>query len=392
MRIQIFSLLFIIILLSACNSSIIKANNEIRTGADQTEAYLPLLQGKSVGIVANHTSLIQKTHIVDSLLSKGIKITKIFSPEHGFRGNEDAGANIKDGKDIKTGLPIISLHGKTKKPLPEHLKGIEVMLFDIQDVGVRFYTYISTMHYVMEACAENNIPLIILDRPNPNGDYVNGPVLDPKFSSFVGKHPIPVVHGLTVGELAQMINGEKWLNNEVNCKLQIIPCANYTHLTSYDPPVKPSPNLPNLQSIRLYPSLCFFEPTQISIGRGTLQPFQIVGYPGNESGSFSFTPASIPGMSTDPKHKGIECRGEDLSSCSNRNFDLSFLYRYYHSYPDTAAFFTNARFFDLLAGSNQLRTQLIAGKTVDEISTSWKTKLDEYKIKRKKYLLYPDFE
>ncbi len=380
----------ILVLLPLIGCSAKPKANPIIMGAAQTSEYLPLLKGKKVGIVANQSSLIGKTHLVDSIISLDISVQKIFSPEHGFRGNQDAGALVKDGKDLKTGLPILSLHGKHRKPAPEHLKGIDVMVFDIQDVGVRFYTYISTMHYVMEACAEANIPVVILDRPNPNGDYVAGPILDTTYQSFVGMHPIPVVHGMTVGELAQMINAEGWLANSISCDLTVIPCKNYTHQTPYSLPIKPSPNLPNDQSIRLYPSLCFFEPTQVSIGRGTYFPFQVIGFPGNTDGTFTFTPKSIKGMSSSPKHQDVACRGLNLQEISPvPTFTLEYLVDAFRAYPNPNEFFTNERFFDLLAGTNTVRLQLIDGKSAEEIEASWQIELDIFKEKRIKYLLYP---
>ncbi len=364
--------------------------NNIKVGAERTDAYLPLLKGKNVALVVNQSSMINDTHLVDSLISLQVDIRKIFSPEHGFRGNADAGEQVKSSVDTKTCLPIVSLYGNNKKPKPEQLEGIEVVVFDLQDVGVRFYTYISTMHYVMEACAELGIDFIVLDRPNPNGDYFDGPVLQTKYKSFVGMHPIPVVHGLTVGELAEMINNEGWLNEGEKCSLTVIKMQNWTHDTKYELPVKPSPNLPNYTSIRLYPSLCFLEPTQISIGRGTYFPFQVIGFPNSTVGDFSFSPKSIDGMAKNPKHQDEICTGLDLRMDTLASgFSLKYFMEFYKAYPDKEAFFTNPSFFNLLAGNGTLIQQIKEGKSEAEIRASWKQDLQEYGQLRKKYLLYP---
>ncbi len=374
----------------APNTTVTQAPAPLKTGAEQTEKYLNLLKGKHIGLVVNQTSVIGKTHIVDSLVSMGVNITTIFAPEHGFRGDADAGAYVKDAKDVKTGLPIISLYGKNKKPLPEQLQNIDILVFDIQDVGTRFYTYISTMHYVMEAAAENNKQVLILDRPNPNGHYVDGPVLEPAFTSFVGMHPIPIVHGLTVGELAQMINGEKWLEGKRKVQITIVPVANYTHNTAYVLPVKPSPNLPNAQAITLYPSLCFFEGTNVSVGRGTPTPFQVIGSPYYKNKAYSFTPKSMPGA-MEPPYKGQVCYGMDLTAPSHAQpFTLSYLIEFYKNSSQQEKFFNN--FFEKLAGTAALREQIKSGKTEAEIRASWEPALSNYKQLRKKYLLYPDFE
>ncbi|GAB4291179.1 MAG: DUF1343 domain-containing protein [Marinilabiliales bacterium] len=370
----------------------------IITGAEQTEEYLPLLENKKIAVVANHTSLIKNTHLIDSLLKKGIAITKIFCPEHGFRGNADAGETINSSVDSITGLPIISLYGNHKKPYPEDMAEIDVVIFDIQDVGARFYTYISTMHYVMEACAENDKELIILDRPNPNGYYVDGPVLDTAFKSFIGMHPVPVVHGMTVGEFAKMINGEGWLGKNKQCKLTVITCKNYNHSMQYDLPVKPSPNLPNARAVYLYPSLCFFEGTTLSIGRGTDMQFQVIGHPDLKNiaeADFFFTPHSNEGAKN-PKFKDVTCYGYDLRKESeifkdkHGQLNLEYILHLYKIFPDKKNFFKNTNSFDLIAGTNELKQQIIEGKSEEEIRNSWQVKLNEFKTIRKKYLLYDD--
>ncbi len=366
----------------------------IVTGANQTSKYFPLLENKHIGIVGNQTSLIQEksgnyTHLVDSLLSSGFKIKKVFAPEHGFRGTADAGEYVKNGIDSKTGLPVISLYGDNKKPTAEQLKGLEMMIFDIQDVGARFYTYISTLHYIMEACAENNIPLLILDRPNPNGHYIDGPVLDPEHSSFVGMHPVPVVHGMTMGEYAKMINGENWLKNGLRCNLEIISLENYDHSMEYSLPVKPSPNLPNDKSINLYPSLCFFEGTNVNAGRGTNKQFQIFGSPflSKDHFPYQYTPRSMEGAKF-PKHEGKTCYGRDLSShVVLKNLNLTWLIEAYKNTADRSEFFNS--FFTKLAGTEKLQKQIENGISEKEIKDSWQKGLEEYKSKRKKYLLYP---
>lgn len=357
---------------------------KIVLGAERTEIYKPLLENKKVGIVGNQTSMIGNTHLVDSLLELGVDVVKVFSPEHGFRGKADAGAKIEDGVDVKTGLPIISLYGKNKKPSIEQLQGIDILVFDIQDVGARFYTYISTLHYIIEASSEFGIPLIVLDRPNPNGHYVDGPILDTAFQSFVGMHPIPIVHGMTIGEYAQMINGENWTPE--NCDLSIITMEKYTHKTSYDLPIKPSPNLPNARSINLYPSLCLFEGTTISIGRGTDSPFQHFGAPYLES-NYSFIPKSGAG-SKYPKHENKTCFGTDLRFQEDylTAINLNWIIEAYNQYPEKEEFFNN--FFDKLSGTDKLRKQIIAGKTAKEIKVSWQKGLEEFKRVRGKYLLY----
>jgi uncharacterized protein YbbC (DUF1343 family) len=362
-------------------------------GAERKEQYLPLLQGKRVGLIVNHTSLVpqasgEAVHLVDMLLQEGIQVQKVFAPEHGFRGTADAGEKILSGTDPLTGLPVVSLYGNNKKPTPEQLRDVDVLLFDIQDVGARFYTYISTMHYAMEAAAEEGKQILVLDRPNPNGHIIDGPVLKPQFKSFVGMHPIPIVHGLTVGELAQMINGEGWLAGGRNASLTVVPLQGYTHSTPYELPVRPSPNLPNQQSIYLYPSLCLFEGTPISLGRGTPFPFQVVGYPDKKFGEFRFTPTSVPGA-TNPPLKDKECWGLDLRTITPPNrLDIGFVMLYYKLFEDKEKFFQ--KFFHTLAGTDALARQIRQGLTEEQIRASWQEELDDYKTMRLNYLLYPD--
>jgi len=369
---------------------------QIITGAEQTERYLPLLQFKKVAVCLNQTSIIGETHLVDSLIGSHINIVKIFAPEHGFRGEAEAGATIQSFTDSKTGIPIVSLYGKNKKPTQEQLKNVDIILFDIQDVGCRFFTYISTLHYVMEAAAEAKIPLLILDRPNPNGYFVDGPVMEEKFKSFVGMHPVPIVHGMTIGEYAQMINGENWLDNNLICNLQIIECKNYTHISRYSLPIKPSPNLSSDEAIYLYPSLCLFEGTDISVGRGTPTPFQIFGNPNLTIGDFYFTPEPIKGVSENPPQKGKKCRGFDLTSVaknnlsSNNSVNISYLIHAYNHFPKEMNFFTNSDFFDKLAGNSTLREQIRNGKTEEEIRASWQPALENFKKMRTQYLIYPE--
>ncbi|MCK7590063.1 DUF1343 domain-containing protein [Subsaxibacter sp. CAU 1640] len=373
---------------------------DISVGANNTADYLPLLKGKKIGIVANQTSVIFKklggknqeprpyVHLVDSLISLKIDVKKVYAPEHGFRGTADAGELIKDGVDKKTGVPIISLYGDNKKPKPEQLKGIDLMIFDIQDVGARFYTYISTLHYVMEACAEANIPVLILDRPNPNGHYVDGPVLEKEHKSFIGMHSIPVVHGMTIGEYAKMINGEKWLKNGIQCDVSIIPVKNYTHQTSYNLPIKPSPNLPNDKAINLYPSLCFFEGTNVSVGRGTNKQFQIFGSPflHKELYDYTFVPQPNEGAKS-PLHQESICFGKDLSNTDSLNrLDLDWLIEAYNHSIDKKIFFND--FFTKLAGTKKLRQQIEDGMDEKSIKATWQKDLDAFKSVRKKYLIY----
>ncbi|AKF25989.1 hypothetical protein YH65_06720 [Sulfurovum lithotrophicum] len=367
---------------------------KITPAAERPELYLPLLKGKSIALVVNHASLIGRIHLVDYLLKHGIKIKKIFAPEHGFRGTADAGAHLGNSRDPRTGLPIISLYGKHKKPTKKDLKGIDLILFDIQDAGVRFYTYLSTLHYVMEAGAEQRIPVMVLDRPNPNGHYVDGPVLKKRYRSFVGLDPVPVVYGMTIGEYAKMLNGERWLKHGVQAKLTVIPLKNYTHDSFYSLPVKPSPNLPNDRAIMLYPSLAFFEGTVISAGRGTAKPFQLYGAPKYRVKKFSFIPKSRPGARY-PKYKGKRCYGIDLSRVDiekerrRKQLNLSYLRDAYVNYSDKKHFFLGNSFFNRLAGTDQLRKQIISGASEASIRKSWGKDLRKFRKIRTKYLLYP---
>ncbi|KAA5538367.1 exo-beta-N-acetylmuramidase NamZ family protein [Paenimyroides baculatum] len=384
----------------------------LKTGADQPEIYLSLLKDKKVGVLTNQTGIVnfdlkyedegihphdlktatinyKQMHLIDFLYYNKINLKKIYAPEHGFRGTADAGELIKDGKDTKTGLPIISLYGNNKKPTKEQLAEIDVMIFDLQDVGARFYTYISSLHYLMEACAENNIPVIVLDRPNPKGATIDGPVLDMKNKSFVGMHPIPVLHGMTIGEYAQMINGEKWLKNGAQAKLTIIPVKNYNKSMRYSLPVKPSPNLPNDTSINLYTSLCFFEGTNVSMGRGTEKQFQIYGSPSLKNMGFTFTPKPNEGAK-DPVHNGVKCFGEDLSTHKTIDgLSLEWLLKAYKNTENKEKFFNT--FFIKLAGTDQLQKQIEKGLTEKEIRSTWKAGIEDFKETRKKYLLYTDF-
>lgn len=399
----LFSFLFIS-LLTACQSqpapaASIKsgdkaiAGGNLVCGAERLTEVVALLQNKRVAIMVNGTSMVGTTHLVDTLLTFHINIKKIFAPEHGFRGDADAGEHVRDSVDAKTKIKIISLYGDKKKPTNQELKDVDVVVFDIQDVGVRFYTFISSLHYLMEACAANDKELIVLDRPNPNGWYVDGPVLKKQFQSFVGVDPIPVVHGLTIGEYAQMVNGEKWLPDGAQCKLKVVTCQNYTHETRYKLPVKPSPNLPNEIAIYNYPSICYFEGTDVSVGRGTDNPFQMIGAPQITVRNFSFTPKSKPGAKN-PPHLNQVCFGYDLRRVSTfkAGINLSYLIKAYQNFSDTAKFFLPGNFFEKLAGTADLREQLKAGKSETEIKASWKPDLDTYKERRKLYLLYKDFE
>lgn len=370
---------------------------KVETGAEQMDQYLPMLEGQKVGLVANHTSRIGKKHLLDTLLAKAIKVKRVFAPEHGFRGNKGAGEKVTDERDEATGIPIVSLYGNQKKPSDEYLKDLDYMVFDIQDVGCRFYTYISSLHYVMEACAENGVPLLVLDRPNPNGYYIDGPVLEEAFSSFVGMHPVPIVYGMTIGEYARMINGEGWLKNGIHCDLEVQKLRHYDHETRYDLPTPPSPNLPNMEAIELYPSLCLFEGTDVSVGRGTDWPFQVIGKPGFEKGDFTFTPESRPGVAPNPPYEGVKCRGYKLNDfCqeyiqNSRKIYLYWLTGFYKESDDQEAFFKKG-FFDKLAGTDQLRKKIQKGLSEQEIRRSWSKDIEDFKEVRKQYLLYEDFK
>ena len=365
----------------------------VMTGAEQTDSYLTYLKGKRVGLCVNQTSRIGEVHLVDSLRKLGVDIRCVFAPEHGFRGTADAGEKVKDGKDPLTGLPIISLYGSKLKPSEAEMRGIDLLIFDIQDVGARFYTYISTLHYLIESCSENQKQLLILDRPNPHGAYADGFVLDTHYRSFVGIAPIPVVHGLTLGEYARMAIGEKWINCPDNSFLTIVQCKGYRHDMPWPLDVKPSPNLPNNRAIALYPSLCFFEGTDVSVGRGTSYPFQICGSPHlDRVYTYSFIPQSLPGAK-DPPHLNKQCYGIDLRAVTTPGkgpfFTLSYLIEMYNAYDDKSLFFSRPDFFDKLAGTDRLRKMILSGKSEQEIRDSWQSELSMYMKKREKYLLYP---
>lgn len=413
----LLKVLFIVGIVAACSSKIAsetqienKQNSSVATqqevdsvylkktivGAERTSLYIPLLKGKRVGVVSNQTSTIGSTHLVDSLLSLGINVQIVFSPEHGFRGDHDAGANIDHGKDEKTGLPIFSLHGKTKKPTLESIKNVDVILFDIQDVGVRFYTYISTLHYVLEAAGENNKEVVILDRPNPNAHYIDGPILQEKFKSFVGMHPVPIVYGMSIGEYGKMIVGEKWLKGGIQTKLKVISCGNWTYDKQYELPISPSPNLPNQLSIYMYPSLCFFEGTEVSVGRGTDFPFQTYGHPGYQSTetTFQYKPVSMPGKSKYPVHENTVCFGTDCRFFSKdsiyREAKINFTYledALIKTKPNEK-FFNREDFFNLLAGNDTILNHLKKYREVGELPNAWSQEIEEFKVIRNKYLLY----
>jgi uncharacterized protein YbbC (DUF1343 family) len=375
--------------------NVTKTVNDITMGADRTKEYLPLLKGKRIAVVANQSSTIKNTHLVDSLLKLGVTIKKVFCPEHGFRGSADAGEAVKTEKDPNTGLNIITLYGKNKKPLPADLKDVDVVIFDIQDVGVRFYTYLSTLHYVMEACAENGKQLIVMDRPNPHGYYIDGPVLKPEFKSFLGLDPVPLVYGMTIGEYANMINGEGWLAGNIKCNLKIIPLLKYNHADLYELPIRPSPNLPNMTAIYLYPSLGLFEGTVVSVGRGTDFPFQVIGHPTLQNTSYDFTPSSKPGA-MQPKYNGELCHGHNLVDFgtqylkNSKNIYLFWLIGTYNDTPDKNTFFDEN--FNFHAGNSILQQQIKEGKTEAVIRQSWLKDIQAFKLIRKKYLLYADFE
>lgn len=385
------------ITLFICWLAVLQATAQVKNGADRLEELFPLLENKRISLVVNQTSLVQNVHLLDTLYNKGMHITQVFAPEHGFRGDADAGEFIKNGKDYRTQVPIISLYGKNKKPQPSQLQQTDIVIFDIQDVGARFYTYISTMFYVMQACAENNKELIILDRPNPC-DYVDGPVLDMKYKSFVGILPIPILHGCTIGELAQMINGEGWLGNNLQCPLKVITIEDWKHGQPYSLPVKPSPNLPNDQAIAFYPSFCPFEGTSVSVGRGTDFPFQIIGSPTTKNLKFRFMPHPMKGSDKHPLHQDTYCYGLNLSSEKNipKGFSLQYVIQFYNYFQNLTKhaekdFFTRPHWFDLLMGTNQVRLDILKNKTEEQIRSAWQKKLNQYKEIRKKYLLYEDY-
>ena len=380
----VFMRLIIISLILSFFSCAQQTDKTVRPGAYQMDDYLSLLENKNVGVTVNHTSIIEDTHLTDTLLSRGIKLKKVFTPEHGFSGRISDGVEIEYEEEKET-FELISLYGKNKKPEPQQLEGLDIMVFDIQDVGARFYTYISTMHYVMEACAENNIPVIILDRPNPNGSYIDGPVLDTAYSSFVGMHPIPIVYGLTIGELARMINGEGWLKNGIKCDLSVIEIDNWNHQTSYSLPVKPSPNLPNDLSITLYPSLCLFEGTTVSVGRGTKSPFLQIGHPTYSDTTHSFTPVSMEGAKW-PPYEQVTCYGKSFANTEAKyEFTLLHLIKMYNSLDDEDFF---KPYFKRLVGNDTLSKQIQSGMSEKEIKASWEDDLVAYKSKRQQYLIY----
>jgi uncharacterized protein YbbC (DUF1343 family) len=382
-----FSILFLLALFQ------LNGNAQVLCGAERTKLYYSHLRHKNIAVVANAASLVGKINVVDTLLRSGLKVEKIFCPEHGFRGYSDAGQTIKNSIDSVTKLPIISLYGKKKRPDPADLKNIDIVVFDLQDVGVRCYTYLSTLSYMMEACSQANIPLMIFDRPNPNGFFIDGPVMDSSLFSFVGLHPVPLVYGMTIGEYAKMINEEGWLKDRMICDLQVIPLENYSHQTQYSLPVNPSPNLPNMNAIYLYPSLCLFEGTIISVGRGTQTPFEIYGHPSFKGFSFEFTPESIKG-SINPSYKAQLCRGIDLRDFYRTHprlfgrLNLTWLIMSYKTLREDPHFFNDL--FDRLAGTTDLRKQIIEGKSEQEIRQGWQAPLEKFKEIRKKYLIYPE--
>ena len=373
------------------SASTLNAQNRIINADERLQEYLPLLRNRMVAILSNQSAIINKKHLVDILLSEKIDVVKIFSPEHGFRGNADAGSEVKNQIDKKTKLPIISLYGDNKKPSDKDLENVDIVLFDIQDVGVRFFTFISTLTYAMEACALNGKRIIVLDRPNPNAGYVDGPVLEQNFKSFVGMHPVPIVYGMTIGEYAKMINGEHWLPNNLTCDLQVIEVLNYKHGTRNVVTIPPSPNLNSELSILAYPSLCLFEGTVVSVGRGTKMPFTVYGHPNFMNGEYYFTPKSIKNMSTNPPYKNIKCRGFNLDNENEllkHHFSLAYLINAYAVYPEKDKFFNN--FFNKLTGNELLKQQIVDGISENEIRKTWEFELDKFKQIRKKYLIYEE--
>ena len=390
-----FALLLVGALSWAASAHAQKLPTPITVGAERMELLLPTLQGKRVALMVNQSSLVGSTgtHLVDTLLSQGINIVRLFVPEHGLRGKVDAGKNVRSGVDEKTGLPVVSLYGQRKRPTPEMLADIDLLVFDLQDVGTRFYTYISSMHYLMEACAEEGKTFIVCDRPNPN-DFIDGPILEPDCRSFIGVDPLPVAHGMTVGELALMIDGERWLRGGNTCHVKVIPMAGWSHGDPYELPVRPSPNLPNSRSIELYPSLCFFEATIMSVGRGTSKPFQAIGYPDKRFGSIVYTPQIKLGEDSNPRHKGRLCYGTDYTSVSlpKRQIALGPLLDYYRKADSLGLQLINQRqLFDLLAGTKKLRQQLSSGLSEEGIRASWQAGLKDFQAKRARYLLYTDY-
>jgi len=379
-------------------------NSRIVLGNEHIDEIVTLTHGKSVAIIGNHTSVLfadtdsTPIHLVDTLISRDINVIKVFAPEHGFRGDQANGAIIHDGIDTETGLPIFSLHGKHRKPSSESLADIDVVIFDIQDVGTRFYTYLSTLLLVMEAAAENDVQVIVLDRPNPHCDHVKGPMLDPDFSSFVGLAPVPIIYGMTLGEIALMANGEHWLTDGIRADLNIIACENYSSTTHYSLPISPSPNLPTDASISLYPSLCFLEPTNVSIGRGTPTPFELAGFPNNPSGTYSFTPISTPGAAPHPKHENTTCSGENLHELgikwitTGESWDLNILERYANLFRnedgELVGFFTSTSFFDKLVGTDELRLALESNESIEDLEKSWEEDIEKFKSARTPYILY----
>ncbi|UTA48409.1 DUF1343 domain-containing protein [Simiduia sp. 21SJ11W-1] len=376
----------------ACSEGQVAPEAQLRVGAEQPAVYQPLLAGKALGLVVNQTSRVGERHLIDVLLSEQLSVKKVFALEHGVRGNVENGGHVSGGVDAQTGLPIVSLYGGKYGPDASDVSDLDWLVFDIQDVGVRYYTYISSLHYLMQACADFDVPLLVLDRPNPNGDQVGGPVLQPEFKSFVGMHPIPLVHGLTVGELAHMINGEGWLDGDKTCALTVVPVAGYHKAMHYSLPVRPSPNLPNDLSVRLYPSLGFFEGTDVSIGRGTDAPFQIIGHPQDTVGELYFTPVPKPGASENPKHKGVQLRGDAIAlTPAEATFTIDYVVSWYQRLglaPE--AFFNRAAFFDKLAGTDALRKAIVSGATTEAIESSWAADIAAFKQQRAPYLLYPE--
>ncbi len=386
MRCKVLLSLFLLLLLS------VPSVHAIQNGADRMDRVLPLLQGKRVGLIINHTSVVgsEQISLLDTLLSSGVDVVSVFAPEHGFRGDADAGESVVDGRDAKTNVPIISLYGANKRPQRGQLANIDILLFDIQDVGARFYTYISTLYYAMQACSEYGIPMVVLDRPNPN-DYIDGPIISEDLKSFVGALSIPIIHGLTVGELAQMINGEGW-SGVVPVELSVVAIDGWSHGDPYDLPIKPSPNLPNAQAVALYPSLCLFEATKISVGRGTYFPFQVLGYPDPRYGEFEFTPQPLEGFDKNPLQKGLNCYGEDLREVTPPSgFSLGYFIDFMERSGKGVEIISSNQLFNMLSGDKGLKAMLAAGMSEEQIKATWADELDEYRAMRSRYLLYPDY-